>query len=164
MHPKETLVFDGREVFLEWIESEVIPKGISISQVTGYCVDDGGRVLLVKNKRGWGFPGGHPESGETPEETLHREVGEEACVKIKQPVLIGYMEVKDPENESVEGKHYIQLRYKALVDVVQDFRKEFETSARTFVDTAALGEHVSWISSPTGQGQMETLSKYLLKK
>lgn len=42
------------------------------------------RFLLIKNKRSsnWGFPKGHMEDGETPEETAKREVLEETGIHI----------------------------------------------------------------------------------
>ena len=163
-NPKEILIFDGRKVFLEWIESDSISSDINISQVTGYCVDDDGKILIIKNERGWTFPGGHPETGETPEVTLHREVAEEACVSVKNPKLIGYVEVKDPGNESIEGTHYIQLRYLAKIDKISDFKKEFEILERNFVDINSLSQYVPWITSPTGKGQLDTLLKNFIKK
>lgn len=161
MSVKETFVFDGREVHLEWFERGDYPKNKSISQVTGFCVNKAKETLIIKNKRGWGFPGGHPESGETPEETLMREIFEEAAVTIKNPRLIGYMEVTDPQNCSIEGTRYLQLRYLAEIEEVRDFRREFETSDRAFVPVTELPQYISWLSSPTGSAQYEALAGML---
>lgn len=164
MSVKETLIFDGREVYLEWFEAADYPKDVKISQVVGFCVNENGEILIIKNKRGWGFPGGHPETGEMPEETLNREVLEEAYVTVKNPRLLGYMEVKDPQNQSVEGKHYVQLRYLTEVQDVLNFKKEFETSERAFVPAPQLPEYIKWLSSPTGSAQYKTLSGSLKNK
>lgn len=159
-NPKATIIFEGREVFLEWVESDFFPGDIKISQVVGYCLDDNNRILIVRDEGGWGFTGGHPEPGESPEETLRREVAEEACVSLGEPKFIGYLEVMDPKNE-LGDTHYIQLRYMADIKTVSDFKKEFETFERKFVDIGSLPQYISWINSPTGRGQMDTLAKFL---
>jgi len=164
MKPQETLTFDGRGIKLEWNDSETFPEGVQVSQVTGYCVNDDGQLLLVKNKRGWGFPGGHPEGEETVLETLHRELREEANAEIEPVTLIGYMEVNDPQNDGVEGKHYLQLRYLAKIVKLHDWSGEFETDDRMFAPIEDIPQHVSWVTSPTGSAQMETLSRHLTGK
>ncbi|MBN7806904.1 MULTISPECIES: 8-oxo-dGTP diphosphatase MutT [Agrobacterium] len=52
-------------------------------------IDSDGRILLAQRPEGkslaglWEFPGGKVESGETPEETLVRELEEELGIKTK---------------------------------------------------------------------------------
>ena len=58
--------------------------------VATLVVNDAGKVLLVKSPwRGWEYPGGLIESGETFQEALRREVREEAGVEIEVLGFIG---------------------------------------------------------------------------
>ncbi|WP_113447381.1 8-oxo-dGTP diphosphatase MutT [Rhizobium cremeum] len=56
-------------------------------------IDADGRILLAQRPEGkslaglWEFPGGKVEAGETPEETLIRELEEEIGVTTKAPCL-----------------------------------------------------------------------------
>ncbi|WHA42846.1 8-oxo-dGTP diphosphatase MutT [Agrobacterium larrymoorei] len=56
-------------------------------------VDQDGRILLAQRPEGkslaglWEFPGGKVEQGETPEETLVRELEEELGIQTKVPCL-----------------------------------------------------------------------------
>ena len=56
-------------------------------------IDPDGRVLVAQRPEGksmaglWEFPGGKIESGERPEETLIRELGEELGIQVKEPCL-----------------------------------------------------------------------------
>jgi 8-oxo-dGTP diphosphatase len=49
------------------------------------------RLVLVKNhQRGWEFPGGHRESGESYEDVAVREAFEEAGARIKDVTFLGH--------------------------------------------------------------------------
>jgi ADP-ribose pyrophosphatase YjhB (NUDIX family) len=160
----EVIVFDGRRVTLRWHEASELPTDLRVSQVSGFCVDGTGNVLVVRNARGWGLPGGHPESGELPEETLHREVAEEACAMVKDLYLIGYLEVDDPVNRGVEGTSYAQLRYVAAIDELRPFAARHETSERMLTSLDQVGHHIAWIATPTGRLQLASVRRFLRRR
>lgn len=47
-------------------------------------------VFISEDGRKWGLPGGRPEGGESWEETLIREMREEACAKVSSSQLLGF--------------------------------------------------------------------------
>lgn len=58
--------------------------------VAALVTNDEGKILLVKSPwRGWEYPGGLIEPGETFEEALHREVREESGVEIEITGFVG---------------------------------------------------------------------------
>ena len=58
--------------------------------VAALVTNDEGKILLVRSPwRGWEYPGGLIEPGETFEEALHREVREEAGVEIEITGFVG---------------------------------------------------------------------------
>jgi len=82
-----------------------------ITQIYGVCFDNNGNILIIRTpNENWNIPGGTPEDDETPEQTLKRELEEEADVTIGKNVMIGYYEV-------ISDKPTIyQLRFAALLN------------------------------------------------
>lgn len=58
--------------------------------VAGLVTNDDGKILLVNSPwRGWEYPGGLIEPGETFQEALHREIREEAGVEVEITGFVG---------------------------------------------------------------------------
>ena len=58
--------------------------------VAGLVTNDEGKILLVNSPwRGWEYPGGLIEPGETFQEALHREIREESGVEVEITGFIG---------------------------------------------------------------------------
>ncbi len=84
-----------------------------ITQVYGVCFDRSGNILIMREVgKSWNIPGGTPESNETPEITLKRELEEEVDITITRCEMIGYFEVVSDEPTSY------QVRYAAIIDKI----------------------------------------------
>jgi 8-oxo-dGTP pyrophosphatase MutT (NUDIX family) len=62
-----------------------------VTAVAGIYLQSG-KILAVKNSRGWDIPGGHVEPGETPTDALIRELSEEAAFDVSGYNPIAYLE------------------------------------------------------------------------
>lgn len=98
------------KILVSWHVNQKNPEDISVTQVSGFCFDAVGRLLLIKEGDTYGIPGGKPEEGEEPIETLRREIMEEAQVSINSEYYLGYQLIEGDSNLK-GGNAYAQLRY-----------------------------------------------------
>jgi len=124
------------------------------TQVSCYIFNDDNQLLIVNNGKNWTIPGGHPEEGELPKETLLREVMEEASVTLKGINYLGAVEVI--ENEDI----YYQLRYTARIDKVLEFNKDWETTERLFVNLSDLDKYIKWSKGIVFTEQIESAKRF----
>ena len=143
----------SKDLKLRWIEN-FERTNERYTQVSGYVFDNENRLLIVKSEA-WTIPGGHPEQGETPLETLTREIMEEACVTVKNARYLGAVEVVE------KGEIYYQLRYIAKINEILPFKKEWEISERAFAALADLDKYIKWANGATFRAQIESAKKAL---
>src|SRR5579862_9368532 len=80
---------------------------------------DGEYMILAHNpKRGWEFPGGHSEVGETIEETAIREAREETGATIRDLKVLGFYRLPDGHTTIITA---------ASVDRLDPLSGDFET-------------------------------------
>lgn len=107
----------GKKARLEYQHIESF-EGIDpdkVRQIYGVCFYMG-KMIVVRTDHGWGLPGGTREPGESVEQTLRREIQEEANMEILEWKAIGVQTVFE------EGKEpYFQLRAMCKVKPLGDF-------------------------------------------
>lgn len=130
--------WNGHRVKLTWIPNFQFDELSVVTSVHAICIQDD-KVLLSKIKgRGFNYPGGHVESGESAEEAMHREVYEEAYVK-GEITYLGAIKVDHEENTSfIPGGKYpmigYQFFYRMDVKACYPFLRENEGTARIWVE------------------------------
>lgn len=146
---------DGEEIAFssnggEWIggwHSAVDEDGASAPPgqrhgASAWCVtSDGGLVLVSPDGREWGWPGGRPEGDESWEDTLRREVREEACARVVRARLLGFGRAEclsGPE----KGLVLVRSLWRAHVELLP-WDPQFEVRHRRVVPVTELASHLS---------------------
>jgi 8-oxo-dGTP diphosphatase len=89
-YPQNIWKWQGKKVLSIWIRTSDIKKYHPIEQVYGIVFNNIGKILIARcGNNSWNLPGGHPEKGESYEETLKRELLEEADVEIENIIPLG---------------------------------------------------------------------------
>ena len=108
-----------------------------------------GNFLMTKlHHRGWDIPGGHIDPGETPEQTVRRELMEEAAVELGAIRLFGYQKIR-LLGEVPNGYRYpystsYQVFYLGYVTKILPFTPTTEAEDRAFLpQDAALTQR--WV-------------------
>ncbi len=137
-----TACFGGSDWLTRWQPPGTTPEGIPTG-ANGLCITADGQVVLIsKDGVRWDWPGGHQEQGESWEQTLRREVLEEACSTIRSARLLGFCCstcISGPE-KGVKLVHSIWL---AEVELMA-WQPRFEVAHRRLVAPAELFSHL-WI-------------------
>jgi 8-oxo-dGTP pyrophosphatase MutT (NUDIX family) len=79
-----------------WIGDQEPPPELVTASFAFLFADDGMVLMANVLKRGADIPGGHVESGETPENAIIRETVEETGAHIRILCVVGYLKINVP--------------------------------------------------------------------
>jgi ADP-ribose pyrophosphatase YjhB (NUDIX family) len=106
-----------------------------------FCVTADGKVILVSTDGSrWGWPGGRPEPGESWEETLRREMLEEACATVTDARLLGFVQSRCLAGHQ-KGLILVRSIWRAQVRLLP-WQPEYEIPFRRVVPAHDLAGHL----------------------
>lgn len=111
----------------------------------GVCVTDDGKVVLVELDGRWEIPAGRTEGDETWEETLRREMMEEACVVVTEARLLGFGRARCVRGEQ-KGLVIVRSVWRAAVEL-QPWEPQFEIPERLVVPAVEVRNHLTMPAS-----------------
>lgn len=117
-----------------------------VDQVQAICFLNPNEIVFYKNKEGWlGNPGGTIENNESVEETLKRELIEEAQLELVDWKTIGFEEVFYPNKLKPKNKSCF-LRVVAKVELINSPITDpgGKACGRVVVKTEEASEKLDW--------------------
>lgn len=117
----DSFVWGGENIKVEWFELNEKSEIPDLPWDQIYAIGDlGGKVPIVLYETAKpNLPGGHTESGETLEETLHREIFEEINCEVLEWRPLGYQIVSN-EKYGTEYQFRVWAKFKKLGEFRED--------------------------------------------
>jgi ADP-ribose pyrophosphatase YjhB (NUDIX family) len=138
----------GQEWSVVWHPPPDPPKGTPHG-AEAICLAGGQVILISHDGQNWSLPGGRPEPGEGLEDTLRREVAEEACATVTTCRLLGFSRGICLHGHE-HGLVLVRSFWVAKV-ALHPWRPEFEITHRRLVPaTEALAELIDQPTFPAG--------------
>jgi ADP-ribose pyrophosphatase YjhB (NUDIX family) len=138
---------NGDDWRMEWHPPPSAPPG-QPHGANAFCVTtDGAVVLISPDGERWGWPGGRPEPGESWEQTLRREILEEACATVTAARLLGFVRGRCLSGHE-KGLVLVRSIWRAEV-TLGPWRPQHEIPFRRTIPASDLAGHL-WIEPGAG--------------
>lgn len=132
---------NDQDWLVSWHPPAVPPEGKSHG-AAGICAAGNGEIVLISHDgKLWDLPAGRPEEGETWEQTLHREMLEEACATVFQSRLLGFVR-SVCVNGHEEGLVLVRSFWRAEVELAK-WEPQFEIKYRRVVPESEVLNHLA---------------------
>ena len=135
---------NGQNWIVSWHPPSTPPAGTPHG-AAGICVTGDGEVVLIKFEGRWEIPAGRPEGDETWEETLRREMMEEACVAVIAARLLGFGRSQCIRGAQ-EGHVIVRSMWRAAVEL-QPWEPQFEIAERLVIPAAEVRDRLAYPKS-----------------
>lgn len=130
----------GQTWLMAWHGPAALPQGRPEGS-SAICVTENGEILIVSEDGViWDLPGGRPEGAESWEETLRREVREEACATVGAARLLGFARARCVAG-SEEGLVLVRSFWRANV-ALEPWAPRFEMTHRRLVTANDLLQYL----------------------
>lgn len=146
---KEWLCDTGEKLRFTFIDADSQEKFSPVAQCYGVCFNEKGEIAIGRNIHAlsgcWVLPGGRPEKGETPEQTLKRELLEELDITIDKFKLLGAQKVESITEPNKEI--YYQLRYAVIIKEIKPQTLDPDNGTmweRKFVRPEEVDKYLKW--------------------
>ncbi|MDQ2787702.1 MAG: NUDIX domain-containing protein [Chloroflexota bacterium] len=155
---REIVARDGEEIAFQaddedWIVSwhpPLTPPDGTPHGAAGLCVTGDGKIVVISQDGAhWDIPAGRPEGDETWEETLRREMCEEACATVVRANLLGFSRgacIAGPQ----AGRVIVRSFWRAEVELAP-WAPQFEIAYRRVV---AVTEVLDQLAVPDGYARI----------
>jgi len=131
---------NGGDWLIAWRPPTAVPEGIAHG-ANAFCVTADDQVVLISDDgERWGWPGGRPEGDEPWEQTLRREVLEEACATVFDARLLGFTR-STCHTRHEQGLVLVRSIWLAEVELLP-WEPRFEIAHRRVVPAAELLAHL----------------------